>query len=1445
MADGQLYEESGNVIRAATAELLEGGKSLEETAEQYASLCGLIRRLHLNAAYEDVGRGAVKTEAVPALARLAVVCESDLLHSEAVHAIGSLCTNPVCQPSAFQNPDDWKQLFKKSLEMSGIPFAVIRLIGNMGKTASGARVVLDAGGLDLLVRVAVRHQAVIADACLAITDIASCVGVTTACQKKVLESGVSLCLDVVVGAGKFVSELACNGLTALLECGMRLRPSQWLQLNKGLKSELMEINWGSDGQTTPQYRLFEALINSRPPGERPDRQLVGIIHAVATGLQQCIETGELSASEEEHLGSLMGELREAVGESNADAFDAEMARVSDQAKAQEPVLTRCASFAGGPEILVRKKSVMPPSPPALLEVTEPHSAEYIQALRTKTDCNTVSWGAVIHRKTDAPHPEPLQWGAAQDIAANQAAHEKRWTDRPRSKKTQVFNRPFTIKHPLGKDKHEKPPHNPNSRPGKNDKPPLGELVFESRFESGNLSKAVQVNEFEYDLTMSTDTNSTAITQWFYFRFSNNLPKKAYTFNIINFDKPASLFNKGQRPLIYQEGPKSKGWLRCGEDICYYKRDDKFKTPGQKIQYILSFTFTLEKSGTYYLAPAFPYTMLDLRTDICHWLSDPARGPLMRHDVLGVTQGGVEQDLLIIEQPGSAHTVDTPVIVLSARVHPGETNSSYVMRGLVEYLSDPLEPSAQKLRTHYRIIIIPMLNPDGVVLGNYRCAMAGLDMNREWKRANLKTTPPVFHLKKLMKSHNNVVLYCDLHGHSRMLDACMYGNKVDEFGASRAALFPYLMSTLSPSFSFRRSTFRMGKSKAGTGRVVAYREIGILDSFTLETSLAGQSKNGEHYKMSDLEQMGRHVGATIWEWHQALSDEATLDAYCKRISRLILGLDQADSSDDDDPWSRNEANDEDGSEHDGEEELWSGSDDESQRPPCQRQAIGMESHRGHEVQHKGLDMPALPGLPLCPDVPGLQPAIPEQSPSNGKDPDYPSLTRESSMASTVSVGSEGASDPDRRSERAERRRIRMEKRQVRFGGADMSQEPSPPPARTGKKCNGADFRNNAAASSQRGLAPSPLLLMPSSDDEQEEEPVAEPPPPPMMRPTAVIPHDPDDWRSPRTTIPSHLSQNSNAPQFEASGISHPLNSHRSGASESKYAALLEGKPTIQSKPAGPSKYAALLESRTPSFNEDKPAPSKYAALLEGKSSMVSLQGKSAGTRKYTALLDNAAGVPILEGKSAISSGESKPAATSEALLERRSSNSEIKPEAGSKVESRRSSIDRANERAVMSMNSVQVSIRPQYAARAQVPLVARAPIGNSTQDSPIPNVRRPPNMRKTGSDLREKETDWRPHPPHPPHGSQRRGIGYPEPTFHKSGALTERQRPAPAPPSTQFQSQQTGVSEGALSQPVVRTTASRGLGAMRGRHFTSTRSTVAWNAAKKRPVDVDDWGQFGV
>ena len=49
--------------------------------------------------------------------------------------------------------------------------------------------------------------------------------------------------------------------------------------------------------------------------------------------------------------------------------------------------------------------------------------------------------------------------------------------------------------------------------------------------------------------------------------------------------------------------------------------------------------------------------------------------------------------------------------------------------MLRFLTDPDNHEAQLLRDKYIFKIIPMLNPDGVINGNYRCNLAGFDLNR--------------------------------------------------------------------------------------------------------------------------------------------------------------------------------------------------------------------------------------------------------------------------------------------------------------------------------------------------------------------------------------------------------------------------------------------------------------------------------------------------------------------------------------------------------------------------------------------------------------------------------------------------------------------------------------------------------------------------------------------
>jgi len=51
-----------------------------------------------------------------------------------------------------------------------------------------------------------------------------------------------------------------------------------------------------------------------------------------------------------------------------------------------------------------------------------------------------------------------------------------------------------------------------------------------------------------------------------------------------------------------------------------------------------------------------------------------------------------------------------------------------LQGFIEFLTSQ-DPIAILLREKVAFKIIPMMNPDGVVIGNYRTSFAGKDLNR--------------------------------------------------------------------------------------------------------------------------------------------------------------------------------------------------------------------------------------------------------------------------------------------------------------------------------------------------------------------------------------------------------------------------------------------------------------------------------------------------------------------------------------------------------------------------------------------------------------------------------------------------------------------------------------------------------------------------------------------
>ena len=205
------------------------------------------------------------------------------------------------------------------------------------------------------------------------------------------------------------------------------------------------------------------------------------------------------------------------------------------------------------------------------------------------------------------------------------------------------------------------------------------------------------------------------------------------------------------------------------------------------------------------------------------------------------------------------------VIIIARQHPGETVGSYVIQGCIDFLMGDSE-EAKKLREIYLFKIVPMMNPDGVLVGNSRTSFAGCDLNRRWGKPSEIIHPEVYFTKNMILKltlQRNLAFIVDCHGHFGAFNSLFYCNYKDDKRTCR--LFPYLCSQLSKIISFQQSTFAMPKFKLNTERITLFNELDEEDNnniVALETSFFGVNRTGEYARTYFNSKLLKEIGRDL-------------------------------------------------------------------------------------------------------------------------------------------------------------------------------------------------------------------------------------------------------------------------------------------------------------------------------------------------------------------------------------------------------------------------------------------------------------------------------------------------------------------------------------------------------------------------------------------------------
>ena len=272
-------------------------------------------------------------------------------------------------------------------------------------------------------------------------------------------------------------------------------------------------------------------------------------------------------------------------------------------------------------------------------------------------------------------------------------------------------------------------------------------------------------------------------------------------------------------VVYSKQSQDYQAKKGGFDISYSKSKFLRKNNGIVKKYYnkLSFSFKFKgASDKTYFSYTFPYTFSKLTTFLGEIKEkEPDAKEHYRETVLCKSLSGVDIPMVTItsrltsdlseynliklsDYEDNESKVSIPMykrkkyVVIVGRVHPGETNSSFALEGLIKYLAGNSHQATQ-LRKRIIFKIVPMLNVDGVIVGNYRTSMSGNDLNRQYSVPDKRLHPEVFTMRNMIKNltygkkkqssqnegieieQEDILAFIDMHGHSMKKNLFMYGN----------------------------------------------------------------------------------------------------------------------------------------------------------------------------------------------------------------------------------------------------------------------------------------------------------------------------------------------------------------------------------------------------------------------------------------------------------------------------------------------------------------------------------------------------------------------------------------------------------------------------------------------------------------------------------------------
>jgi len=277
----------------------------------------------------------------------------------------------------------------------------------------------------------------------------------------------------------------------------------------------------------------------------------------------------------------------------------------------------------------------------------------------------------------------------------------------------------------------------------------GSVQLDNQFDAARMNNCSQINDSTFLIKITPENYPINASPWYAFRIVSKSRENIW----IQLD-----YEKAKHRYSPKTSTNRNSWSLIDKELIRSSRGDS----------TILFPVNITTDTTWVAGQEIINS-----SDVALWLKELSNPEYIRLSEYGKSRLGRSLNYLDIYH---GKKKKKPIILITGRQHPPELTGYLALQSFVETLLDESELSKEFLEK-YRVLVYPMVNPDGVDLGHWRHNAGGVDLNRDWGNYHQVEIRQLCDniVSQGKRNRSDILLGIDFHSTQKDI---FYTNKVD-------------------------------------------------------------------------------------------------------------------------------------------------------------------------------------------------------------------------------------------------------------------------------------------------------------------------------------------------------------------------------------------------------------------------------------------------------------------------------------------------------------------------------------------------------------------------------------------------------------------------------------------------------------------------------------------